>query len=110
MNCCEVASSFSICESNSLASCSSLSRAYSTDCVPAIEFAAHPRMHNHLLGGFVDREQLTQLRERLFARFWIRRVQHFVEHVLDQIVLRFEESDDFVRRFDDHLGHRRHLR
>jgi hypothetical protein len=32
-------------------------------------------------------------------------MQHLVEHILDEIVLRFEECDGFVWRFDNHFGH-----
>ena len=32
-------------------------------------------------------------------------MQHFVEHVLDEVVLGFEERHDFVGRSDNHLGH-----
>jgi hypothetical protein len=36
-------------------------------------------------------------------------MQNFVEHVLNEVVLRFEECDDLVGRLDNHLGHRRYL-
>ena len=59
-------------------------------------FAPHPRMHHHLLGCLVYGQQLAQLDERLFARLGVGRMQYFIEHVLDEVVLRFEERNDLV--------------
>lgn len=41
------------------------------DRVAGVGFLACPRMHEHLLGGFVHRQQLAQRREGLFARFGV---------------------------------------
>src|SRR5271166_2464879 len=62
-------------------------------------------MHDHLLSGLMDGQQLTQLHERLLARMRIRREQHLVEHVLDEIVLCLEKRHDLVGRLNNHFGH-----
>jgi hypothetical protein len=75
------------------------------DGVTAFHFAPHPWVHDHFLRRFVHRKELAQLQERLLSRPWVRGQQHLVEHLLDEVVLGFEESYDFVRRLDKHLGH-----
>ena len=75
------------------------------DRVDGIHLAAHPRMDNHFLGCLVYGQQLTQLHERCLPGLWIRRIQHLVEHVLDEAVLCFEEPDDFIGRLNNHFGH-----
>ena len=66
--------------------------------VPAehVDLAAHERMHDHLLGGLMNGQQPAQPHERLLASFRVGRMQHLVEHVLDEVVLGFQEGYYFV--------------
>ena len=75
------------------------------DRVDGIHLAAHPGMYHHFLGCLVHSQQLAQVHERFLPGLRVRRVQHLVEHVLDEVVLSFQERDHVVGRLDDHLGH-----
>ena len=100
-------SSFSICDSSSLASCSSSSRA-STIASPA---SASRRTRGCTTISSAVSWTASNWRNSTngFSRAWDLSVQHLVEHVLDEVVLRFEERDDFVGRFDNEVCHRRYL-
>ncbi len=91
MNCCEVMSIFSMLRQQLLGVVLFFQPGID-DRIAGIEFAAHTGMHHHFLGRFMHGQQLAQLYEWLFARLGVRRMQHFVEHVLDEVVLRFEET------------------
>jgi hypothetical protein len=67
-------------------------------------------VHHHLLGGLVHREELAQFGERLLPGLGLGRVQHVVEHVLDEVVLVLEERDDVVGRLHECLSHDSDLR
>src|SRR5271156_3536443 len=79
------------------------------DRVAGIHLATHPGVHHHLLGCLVHSQQLAQVHKWFLSGLRVRRVQHLVEHVLDEVVLGFQERDHVVGRLDDHLGHAPYL-
>ncbi len=80
------------------------------DGVAVGDLMARAWMDDHLLGGLVHGQQLAQIGERLVAGFVARRRQHFFEHVLDQVVLVFEEFDDVIGRLNKCFNHGNYLR
>ena len=75
------------------------------DLLTAIDLPSHARMHHHLLGGLVDREQGAEPGEGVLLVVGVARVQGFDEQGLDRFMLFRQIGDDVTGRVDGLLSH-----